>query len=280
MWLFRKKNKSKFTEEGFLSSGMDRLSKECRRRYLEWFTLCEDLNRYCVQLSHNITIHDNSRQESLVAALFFRLLSIFESSVILAERCIFNETQILLRTCIENLFILRAIANDESMADRYYEQNYLEKLRNLRLIRRYRTEKLYQGLDLGKRIEELEDTVNKKGIKKLTVADWANKAGLNDFYATAYPVFSWTTHSSVIDIGHYISGKSDEVFEEVSWSPQLAEMDKLLLTGVECVVTGLRSINKLFSLGAENDIEEYSNRYHQLANTLSNQDKSIEPTSL
>jgi len=258
---------------------MERWSKECRRRYSDWFTLCEDFNRFCVQLSQNIKIRGNSRQDYLVVALFFRLLSIFEGSVILAERCMFNETKVLLRTLMENLFILQAIVNDESMAERYYEYHFFEKRNNLLLIRRHGTAKLYEGLDLEKRLRELEDIVNQRGIKKLTVSFWANKADLNEFYATAYPVLSWTTHSNVIDIGQYIRGESDEEVEGVSWSPQMVEIDKLLLTAIECVVIGLRSINKLFNLGAEEDIIKYSNRYQRLAKILSNQAKSIESTS-
>ncbi len=256
---------SEFIEEGFLSSGIDGWSKECRRRYSEWFILCEEFNRYCVQLSQTLKILKNNRQEPFSIALFFRLLSLFEGCLILAQRCMVNETKVLLRTLMENLFILQAIFKDEDMAERYYEYHFFEKLQNLRLIKRYGQASLYQGLDLDKRIQELDDIVKEKGIKKLTVAFWADKAGLNEFYATAYPVLSWTAHSNVIDIAQYISGKSDEEIEEVSWQPQLEGIDRLLLTAMECVVIGVRSVNELFGLGVAEEIEKFSQKYHELA---------------
>jgi len=259
---------STFTDEGFLSTSMGEWSKECSTRYSEWFILCKDFNLYCLQFLKNLKISNNSRQESFGVALFIRLLSLFESSIILAERCMGNETKVLLRTLMETLFILRSIVKDKAMAERYYENHSFEKLQNLRLIKRHGQASLYQGLDLDKRIEELDNIVKQKGIKKLTVQWWADKAGLNEFYATAYPVLSWTAHSNVIDIGQYLSGKSDEEIEEISWHPQIEGMNKLLLTAMECAIIGLRSVNELFSLVAVEKIEEYSQRYHLLAKKL------------
>ncbi len=53
----------------------------------------------------------------------------------------------------------------------------------------------------------------------------------------------------MIDIGQYIVGKSDDEIEGVSWYPQIEEMDKLLLTAMECLVIASNSINQLFKLG-------------------------------
>ena len=45
-------------------------------------------------------------------------------------------------------------------------------------------------------------------------------------------------------------------------------IDKLLLTAMECAIIGLRSVNELFSLGVAGEIEEYFQRYHELAQKL------------
>ena len=260
---------STFTDEGFLSTSMDEWSRECVDRYSEWFALCNEFNRYCVLLLPKLA-HKN-RQEHFVVALFIRLLSLFESSIILTERCMVNETKIQLRAMMEALFTLRAITIDETMVERYYDNNILEKLRVLRRYKRYGSDALLKGLDLDKRIEELDGMKRqRKGIVPLTTETLAQKAGLSDFYVSAYPVFSWTTHSNVIDIGQYIRGKSDEEIEEVSWHPQMEGIDKLLLTAMECTIIGLRSINELFSLGVNGEIEKYFQRYHDLAKKLTN----------
>ncbi|MFC1932820.1 DUF5677 domain-containing protein [Chloroflexota bacterium] len=256
---------STFTDEGFLSTSMDEWSKECFSRYSQWFVLCKEFNQYCLQLSQKLKVHENNRQEYIVLALFIRLLSFFEGSVILAERCMVNETKILLRGLMEALFALRAIANDKTVAEEYYHSHFLEKLKNLRLIKRSGSHRFYHGLDLDKRIVELEEIVKQKGIKRFTVESLAQKAELYEFYATAYLVFSWTVHSNVIDIAQYINGKSDDYIEGIFWQPQLEGIDKLLLTAMECAVIGLRSVNELFGLGATEEIEEYSQKYQTLA---------------
>lgn len=257
---------STFTDEGFLSTSMDEWSRECVGRYSEWFALCKEFNRYCVQLLPKLA-HKN-RQEHLAVALFIRLLSLFESSIIVTERCMVNETKIQLRAMMEALFTLRAITIDETMAERYYNNNILEKLKNLRRYKRYGSDALLKGLDLDKRIEELDGIKRQKRIMPLTTETLAQKAGLSDFYVSAYPVLSWTAHSNVIDIGQYIRGKSDEEIEEVSWHPQKEGIDKLLLTAMECAIIGLRSVNELFILGVAEEIEEYFQRYYKLAKKL------------
>jgi hypothetical protein len=61
---------------------------------------------------------------------------------------------------------------------------------------------------------------------------------------------------------------TDEEIKEVSWHPQMEGIDELLLTAMECTIIGLRSVNELFSLGLAGEIEEYSQRYHELAKKL------------
>lgn len=257
---------STFTDEGFLSTSMDEWLRECVGRYSEWFALCKEFNRYCVQLLPKLA-HKN-RQEHLAVALFVRLLSLFESSIILTERCMVNETKIQLRAMMEALFTLRAITIDGTIAERYYDNNILEKLNNLRRYKRYGSEALLKGLDLDKRIKELDAIKRQKRIKPLNIETFAQKAGLSDFYVSAYPVLSWTAHSNVIDIGQYVRGKSDEEIEEISWHPQMEGLDEMLLTAMECAIIGLRSVNELFSLGVAGEIEEYFQRYHELAKKL------------
>jgi len=257
---------STFTDEGFLSTSMDEWSRECSGRYSEWFALCKEFNRYCVQLLRKLA-HRN-RQESLAVALFIRLLSLFESSIILTERCMVNETKIQLRAMMEALFTLSAIAIDEAMVEQYYDNNILKKLNSLRYYKSHGSDALLKGLDLDRRIEELDGMKKQKSIKPLTTKTLAQKAGLLDFYVSAYSFFSWTVHSNIIDIGQYIHGKSDEQIEEVSWHPQMEGIDKLLLTAMECAVIGLRSVNELFSLGVAGEIEKYFQRYHELAKKL------------
>jgi len=179
-----------------------------------------------------------------------------------------NETKIQLRAMMEALFTLRAITIDETMAERYYDNNILEKPNSLSRYKRYSSDPLLKGLDLDKRIEELDRMKRQKRIRRLTTETLAQKAELSDFYVSAYPVLSWTTHSNVIDIGQYIRGKSDEEIEEVSWHPQMEGIDKLLLTAMECAIIGLRSVNELFILGVAEEIEEYFQRYHKLAKKL------------
>ncbi|MFC1916104.1 DUF5677 domain-containing protein [Chloroflexota bacterium] len=125
---------SEFNKEGFLSTGINKWQKGCRNRYSEWFVLCEEFNQYCVKLTSKLFIRKSYRRQSLFVALFFKLLCIYQGSIILAEKCMANEVKILLRGLLEALFALRAIVVNKEVAEEYHKNHFLEKLRNLRRV--------------------------------------------------------------------------------------------------------------------------------------------------
>jgi hypothetical protein len=145
---------SEFREEGFLSTEMVDASRQCRKQYAEWFTLCESINKFSIALTSKTTYHPDDRQECLAAALFLRALSIFEGTIILIERCMLNEAKILLRTLMEVLFALRAITLHAEVAEEFYQSHLTAKRRALRKFRKSSLNLTdSQGRDLTGRIE-------------------------------------------------------------------------------------------------------------------------------
>jgi hypothetical protein len=130
-----------------------------------------------------------------------------------------NETKVLLRSLMETLFRLRAVSKNKEMTNRYYDDNFLEKRDVLKRFRRLTGTTFSQGIDVDKRIKELDNIVKEKDIGRFSIESWAKESGLLDFYPSAYPVLSWTVHSNVIDIAQYINAKSDDYIEGLSWQP-------------------------------------------------------------
>jgi hypothetical protein len=262
---------SEFDEEGFLSTETDGLAKQCHTRYKEWFELYEAINRYCLGLTSSLKFHSDNRQEYFTLALFLRMLGIFEGSYILIKRGMVSETKILLRTLMEALFSLCAVAKDKEAAEQFYqEHNYLKYKALKKMLKSNSKAILSNGKDHGKRLAELENKVQTSKLKPLSVEDWATKAGLHDFYASAYIYFSWTVHSNVMEIGQLISGESDDSVQSVFLSPNIEEVYRYLMVGIECIVIALGSINELFHLKEKDKIEEYDRSYKRLFKKIVN----------
>jgi hypothetical protein len=256
---------SEFGEEGFLSAEIDDLTQKCHTKYKEWFELHESINRYCWGLTSRLKFHSDNRQEYITFALFLRMLGIFEGSYILIERGMVSETKVLLRTLMEALFSLRAIAKDKEGAEQFYqEHNYLKYMALKKMLQANSQVIPLNGRDHSKRLAELENEVKTKKLKPLSVENWAKKANLHDFYISAYSYFSWTAHSNIMEIGQLLNGESDDSVRKIILSPNFEEVCKYLMTGIECIVIALGSINELFNLKENNKIEEFDRSYKEL----------------
>jgi hypothetical protein len=256
---------SEFDKEGFLSTEIGGLTKRCHTHYKEWFNLYESINRYCWGLTSRLKFHSDNRQEYFTLALFLRMLSVFEGSYVLIERGMVSETKILLRTLMETLFSLCAVAKDKDAAERFYQgHNYLKYKALKKMLESHSPAIIPNEIDHSKRLAELKNLAQTKKSKPLSVEDWATKAGLHDFYASAYIYFSWTAHSNVMEIGQLLQGESDDSVRKIVLSPNFEEVYRYLMTGIECIVIALGSINELFHLKENDRIEEYDRSYKEL----------------
>jgi len=256
---------SKFSEEGFLSTDTDDLVEQCNKTYKEWVELCESINKYCLNIINKLQVHPNERQECLVSALFLRMLAIFEGSYILNKRGMDSETKILLRTLLETLFSLCAIAKHQEIAEEFFREHYYLKYKALKKMMESSSKEIIpDSKDDSLRLIELKNEVSKQKSKPLSVQELSKKAELGDFYTSVYPLFSWTVHSNIMEIGKLLDGESDDTIDGVFLSPGIAEADRYFLVGVECIVIALRSINTLFNLKENDKIEEYAKSYGEL----------------
>lgn len=260
---------SEFKEAGFLSSAMLEYSEQCRKQYAEWFALCESINKSCIAITSKVAYHSDNRRECLAAALFLRALSIFPGMVILIERGMLNEAKILLRTLMEVLFALRAITQHADVAEEFYQSHLIAKRRALCKLRRAGLTVDLEGRDLTERalterINELDGLIGKKR-KDTNTKYLAQKAGLPDFYVTAYTVLSWAVHSNIIDIaGSHMAGQSDCI-ESIHLSVQTEKVEQWFMAACECMVIAMQSVNDLFKAGVDNEIADYERRYKSLS---------------
>ena len=191
-------------KHGFLGSQMETWIKEYRKRYSPYFALANEVNEFCQASMFKFPVNNKDDQGMLAATLYLRVLSNYQSVILLCERGMMPEARAMLRVMLEAIFSLCAIAKDPQLANDFVREHDSQRLKFLKKFRKLHGEQLPPDVNPHE-IEELERQLKaEKGkITVRTTEDWAEKAELTGWYLTAYAVLSDSVHSNVGDLDRY-----------------------------------------------------------------------------
>jgi hypothetical protein len=102
---------------GFLSAAVADFGATVRERYPSHTKVFEETNLVAVEFQHSIEIHRDRPAELYGAALYARAIASTQASVILLNHGLVSQARAVLRSALEALFPLRAVANDPSIAE-------------------------------------------------------------------------------------------------------------------------------------------------------------------
>jgi hypothetical protein len=210
--------------------------------------------------------HNKDKQETLVAALYIRVINTYQAALLLAERGLMSQARILSRSLIEALFSLCAIAKSEQFADEFI----LEDQRNrLKYVNKYR--KLHGGIppEVSKSEVELLEKQLQKEIKELEIKSksteqWSIDAGMHDWYLAVYSVLSDSVHSKVKDLERHLVINGSNEIKEFNWGPDDHDIEKILMTLIQGMLTGLKCTFSLFNLIHEPEITAFEENLSKL----------------
>lgn len=179
-------------ENGFLGKDIRGWIDKFRAQFKEWFELADELNRHCHALMFKIDAHSGDMEEVLVATLYLRSMTTFQSVVLLAERGLTAQGKMLARCMFDSIFPLCAISNDR---DHKYFVDYIEAdlISRKNFTKKYRkltTAKEEHLRELNALESELKKEIENGKVKELKTLDWAKRAGLEDWYHSAYSTLS------------------------------------------------------------------------------------------
>ena len=118
--------------DGFLSSELSDHIDECRKHYENWFELLMRVNRLAQLLLEEVRIEPANLQQSIACLFYIRLLGHTQGAVILIERCMLAQSEVLCRASLESLFGLLAVVNHADTAqllvrsDRHHQLKLLK----------------------------------------------------------------------------------------------------------------------------------------------------------
>ena len=232
----------------FLGPALAGVVPQMRQKYSEAFEFAEALNEYANKKLVEITATRTNKRHLTVAALVPRLLTAYQGCVLLAERGLASEASLLSRKVLEVTFKIVAIAKSEETATKYIEadevsrREILKKLRNLTTVTR--TPEEHESIE--RLHAEAAAAVSTHKLHAPTTRDYAEWAGLLDYYNSAYAYFSQAAHATVRDLEATVD--IDEHGDPVAFRYGPSEQDQPLLlnTASEAVVISLGAVFELF----------------------------------
>lgn len=259
-----------FNEKGFLGSGIDEFSKSVQEQYFKFFELSHRINELAHATKFELQVHNGDRQEFLAATLFIRLLNGFGSTVILTIKGLVFEAKVTLRSVIESLFILKLLCEEEGFAAEYLGSSKVQSLKwmniahqskdpNFESLRQYATPRV---------MEDLRKEIKLSGLKKLEIKSIAERAKIHHIYDTQYRLLCEQVHCLPISLDPFMVEDEKGVLASFDWGPKHEDIDFVLFTNVQVLLTAMVAITKLFDLDKNEELKKIDEGLTDLAPSL------------
>lgn len=254
----------------FLSSRMADVIIEFRKAYKRLFDFVEKLNEVANSVLINLSVNNEDEQQLLIACLYQRALTAYQGLVLLAERGMTAEVTILLRSLLEVLFRVGAIAKSKEIAQAYILE---DEAHRRKFINKFKLLSAERRASLGNPLlDDLLASINKnikdRDIKELKTQWFAEKAGLEEFYHSAYSIFSGTVHVNVRDLESILVTDENGKVTSLNYGPNDREFNNLILTAAESLIFTIHAVLSVFKIEEKTIVDDIHQEFIQLHEEL------------
>jgi hypothetical protein len=233
-----------FKEVGFLSEQCRHGDIASEIKQSGYYTVCNNLNKLGQTVLNHCHIHPDDEKEVYLTLHFQRMISHFQSIVMMSERGMTHQVEIMTRCLLELLFNLVAYHQNDDlleamiMGDDDQRREVLIKLYNQQLESPTFIE---SELTYLKRVINSADKIDRGDFHVFMKAELA---GLLNEYRTTYALLSESVHSSLHSLKADL--ELDEQFDViVGINTRADHQDKLstlMLTAADYLISGIEII--------------------------------------
>lgn len=251
--------------QGFLSEEISKWVQGFRSKHEKFFSLVSDTNALCQKTMFELDAHSRHGQEVLVASLYIRALGTFQAAILLAEKGMIPQANMLARSLLEVIFTLSAICKNKELVNIYVNEDKKLRLRFLNKLRKFHGGEFPEDVnpeEIKQLEEELHTDIQKDGIKVRRTDEWAEDAGLTSWYLTVYPILSETVHAKARNLErHFIIDNDGEIIG-FNWGPDDTGIEDVLMLLVEGILIALKNTSDFFKAQRDEAIEKLRERLH------------------
>ena len=235
-----------FREVGFLSEQCCYGDFASEIKQSDYYIVCKDLNKLAQTILNRCHIHPDDEKEVYLTLHFQRMLSHFQSIIIMSERGMTHQVEIMTRCMLELLFNLVAYHQHDDLleamivGDDDQRREVLINLYNDQLETPTFTEAELWHL---KQVINSPDKIDRGDIHVFMKAELA---GLLNEYRTTYQLLSESVHSSLHSLQADL--EIDEQFDAIIGINTRADhqdrLSSLMLTASDYLIAGIEIIMK------------------------------------
>lgn len=193
--------------DGFLSPGARELRAVVHASHPKSSRLAYRVNRLAVDVQHELQV--GPIHEILAAAYYARTLASTQAALILIEHGLPSQAKTVLRSALESLFPLCAIAKDPVKADELLESHEADRRTLADRMLRWQNEELQSFIPLPH--DELSAIASNRA-KGSNLYEIAKFAGMEDWYNTLYTLLSFAAHVKIADLdSHSVADESGQM---------------------------------------------------------------------
>lgn len=249
--------------EGFLSPDISEIEINIYKANKAVLDEAESLNRICQSLKDRFLPKDHDGQKIIAICIFIKILNGFQAMVLLARKGLRIESEILLRTILEALFILKLVCSDEEFHRKYISRDALQrkKLLNIAQTNDYQVFEATRKLITEEFMKEIDEEVASSGVSEgeFAVEQIAKRAKMHDLYESVYRIASDPVHTSIRSLSDYV--KADPAGNIVSfYSGPLPDVSRDVDTALTILINAVDLLDHLFGFAKSPELEELTNK--------------------
>lgn len=250
----------------FLGPGAVALVESLRKQHILAFELADEVNTFAHLKLASVSVKRSELQQVLIAALIPRLLTAFQACILTSERGMEAEATLLARKAIELTFRIVAVAKSKELAESYVKADQISRRNVLKKLKSLSTTLL--SSEMQESIEllhaEVTGSISQRGLRDVSTKDFAEAAGLLDYYNTAYAYFSQSAHASVRDLESLFDKDANGEIEAIRYGPDGDFQTSVLSTAIEAMVMSLEAAFELIEKTVPEDIRVIRHKMERL----------------
>lgn len=259
-------------KEGFLSNDIDKYENGVESSYSDLIELYKSVNTLGQDAVFKIKIERSLIHQWCLAALFIRALSNYQAIYILAKRGMTAESRVLLRTLTEIQYIVIAIENKNELAIDYLGQEAIELRELFKKTKKWPNEipssiSIQEIID---KLKELEKEIENHIIRKISVSNWAENAGMLANRETYYNFLCYASHANIIDIKKHFIYNDKGSLASFKWGPSIDDIPEVMLSTLQTMLKIIDSTSRSFKIDMTEEIKEKASGFNQVVHFYKN----------
>lgn len=263
-------------EVGHLSEKIIEITSKVMEQNRSLFDLAYDINCCAHKLKYKCDVRNRDLQALTIMGLYFRVLDIYSSSIILCENDLGNESATVTRTGLEAVFFMSAIARNYDFAKDFIKSDQKDRLKFLNVASNPKSS-LYElferdSEDLKQLKIELKEEVENEKIIERKVEVAAQKAGLQEQYDYIYRILSQYSHPSPRSLENYFDFDENGIATGLVYPQKTSTVPLAMFTSISVILMAIKILNEQFQLDSS-EIEEFEKRYKECDDDYKRKDK-------